>query len=250
MVVPVYNESHRFVRFAPPLVEFTLDQPAGSQLLFVDDGSTDNTPDLIDELRSSSAAVNRRVRMLRCPHRGKGGAVRAGLQAATTPIAGFCDLDLSTSLPDFEQLIDRASSTGALVIASRHVAAARVTRDQGHLRQVLGRAFNAAARLTLVPGVADTQCGAKVARAELWRIMLQYCVEEGFAWDVELLAVAMRIGVPVQEVGVTWCHERGSTVRVARDGTEMLRALLRIRRRLRTQVRLGTTSLALSSVAE
>ena len=250
MVVPVYNESHRFVRFAEPLVEFMLTQPAGSQLLFVDDGSTDGTCELIDDLRASSPAVGRRVRSLRCPHRGKGGAVRAGLESARTPVAGFCDLDLSTSLPDFSRLIHRANARRALVIASRHVGASRVTRDQSQTRQVLGRAFNAAARLMLVPGVGDTQCGAKVAQTDVWRTLLAFCVEDGFAWDVELIAVAMGLGMPVQEVGVTWRHERGSTVRVARDGTDMLRALLRIRRRMRSELRLGTPRLAVRSVAE
>ena len=250
MVVPVYNESHRFVRYAGPLVEFVLRQPSDSTLLFVDDGSTDHTCELIEDLRRSSPSAEHRVRTLRCPHRGKGAAVRAGLQAATTPVAGFCDLDLSTPLPEFERLIDRADAARALVIASRHVAAAHVTHDQSQMRQMLGRAFNTAARLTLVPGVVDTQCGAKVAQTELWRILLQFCIEDGFAWDVELIAVALRLGIPVQEVGVTWRHERGSTVRVARDGTEMLRALLRIRRRIRSEVRLNAISLAGTPAAE
>jgi hypothetical protein len=246
IVVPVYNESHRFVRFAEPLVEFTLDQPFGSRLVFVDDGSTDGTPDLIDALQRRSPIVASRVRSLRCPHRGKGGTVRAGLMNARTPLAGFCDLDLSTSLPDFNRLIDRAGKSPTLVIASRHVDAARVTRDQGQLRHVLGRAFNAAVRLTLVPGVVDTQCGAKVAQTALWQTMLQFCAEDGFAWDVELIAVAMRLGISVKEVGVTWRHEGGSTVRVARDGTDMLRALLRIRRRLRSGLRPVPTALTVA----
>jgi hypothetical protein len=235
IVVPVYNESHRFSHYAESLLAFTRRQPAGSELVFVDDGSTDGTPKLIDDLRRVSSDDAHRVRSLRCPHRGKGSALRTALLTASTPLAGFCDLDLSTSLPDFDHLIDVASADRTLAIASRHIATAHVTRDQGSLRHLLGRAFNAAVQLTLVPGIVDTQCGAKVARTDLWRTLLPYCLEDGFAWDVELIAVAMRLGVAVQEVGVTWSHERGSRIHVVRDGAGMLRALARIRRRMQTQ---------------
>jgi len=85
-------------------------------------------------------------------------------------------------------------------------------------------------QLVLVPGVVDTQCGAKVAPTALWRRILPLCREEGFAWDVEMIAIARSLGIPVQEIGVEWHHDPGSRVRVARDGVAMLAALPRIHR--------------------
>jgi dolichyl-phosphate beta-glucosyltransferase len=237
MVVPVYNERHRFDRYAEPLAEFVRRQPPGSELVFVDDGSTDGTGDIVDTFERRCAVVGHRVHALHCPHRGKGAAVRAGLQTAASPVAGFCDLDLSVSLPSLARLIDAAREAETIAIASRHVAAARVSHHQGPVRQVLGRSFNTAVRLALVRGVVDTQCGAKVAQTRLWDAVLPRCQEDGFAWDVELLAVAIRMGIPVREIGVAWRHQGGSKVRVARDGADMLRALARIRRNVNAQFR-------------
>ena len=98
------------------------------------------------------------------------------------------------------------------------------------MREFLGRAFNRAVQLLVAPGIVDTQCGAKVAQTDLWREILPRCREEGFAWDVEVVAVANSLDIPVLEIAIEWRHDEGSQVRVLRDGIAMLRALPRIRR--------------------
>ncbi|MDQ6796640.1 MAG: hypothetical protein M3011_01220, partial [Actinomycetota bacterium] len=100
-------------------------------------------------------------------------------------------------------------------------------------REVLGKCFNRLVQLTLIPGVYDTQCGAKVASTAVWRRLLPHCHEDGFAWDVEAVAVARRLGLPVHEIGVRWSHDRRSSVRPWRDGMAMVRAVPRIRRGVR-----------------
>jgi dolichyl-phosphate beta-glucosyltransferase len=251
LVVPLYNERERFERFARELVGFVASQPPGSELLFVDDGSSDGTTELVDQLQRQAHIPRNCVRLLRRTHRGKGAAVRAGLEEARNPVAGFCDLDLSTPLTDFRKLIDAARETPILVIASRGLAASRLTRREGRVREFLGRSFNKAVQLALLPGITDTQCGAKVARTELWRAALALSREDGFAWDVEVLAIAGTLDISVQEIAVEWRHDDQSKVRVLRDGTAMLRALARIRRRLHQQPTLdaGRTETARSQSA-
>jgi len=236
LVVPVYNESRRLERFAPDLSAFTARRPAGSELVFVDDGSTDGTVELIEDFIRTATAQGQRVRLVRGTHKGKGAAVREGLRSATTPLAGFCDLDLSTPLTDFSRLADAATEAPILAIASRGLSASRLMRHQSAVREFLGRTFNKVVQLALVPGVVDTQCGAKVARTGLWQVILAYSDEDGFAWDVEIIAIAKRLGISVQEVAVEWRHEDDSKVRVARDGAAMLRALPRIRRGLHARL--------------
>jgi len=120
-----------------------------------------------------------------------------------------------------------------MVIGSRGLASSRVLRHESSVRETLGRAYNRAVRSLILGGIADTQCGAKVAPTATWHQVLAHCREEGFAWDVEALAVARALGIPVSEIGVTWTHDDDSRVRVLRDGAAMLRSLPRIYLRAR-----------------
>ena len=228
LVVPLYNEAARFDRFAAQLTAFVAGQPEGSELVFVDDGSTDDTVMLVEKLLASPPGC--RARLVRRPHLGKGAALQAALATATTPVAGFCDLDLSTPLADFGRITDAARQAPIVAIGSRDLAASRITKQEGAVREFLGRAFNRAVQLMVAPGIVDTQCGAKVAQTALWHEILPHCREHGFAWDVEVVAVANSLDIPVLEIAIEWRHDEGSQVRVLRDGVAMLRALPRIRR--------------------
>jgi dolichyl-phosphate beta-glucosyltransferase len=231
LVVPLFNETRLFPRHAGPLTAFIARQPPGSELVFVDDGSHDSTAEMVEAFLASSPACP--ARLLRRPHRGKGAAVQAGLETARTPMAAFCDLDLSTPLCELARVVDAARQAPIVAIASRDLAASRITEHEGLTREFLGRAYNRFVQLTVAPGILDTQCGAKAARTELWRRILPFCREQGFAWDVEVIATAARLGVGVQEVAVEWHHDDDSRVRLLRDGVSMLRALPRIRHNLR-----------------
>lgn len=230
LVVPVFNEEHRVAERAPELLDFVAGAPIGSELVVVDDGSADATAAVVERLLAERPGVP--ARLLRRPHAGKGAAVAAGLAAATADYAGFCDVDLSTPLADLERVVDVARLGTVLAIGSRDVEAARLLHRESRQREALGRAYNRLVRLTLTPGIRDTQCGAKVAHRALWRAILPWCREQGFAWDVEALAVARRLGIVVTEVPVNWSHDERSRVRVGRDGAAMVLAVPRIARHL------------------
>ncbi|HVL92061.1 MAG TPA: glycosyltransferase [Acidimicrobiales bacterium] len=230
LVVPVFDEEHRVAERVPELLDFAADSPPGSELIVVDDGSTDATAQVVTRLLAGRPDVP--ARLLRRPHAGKGAAVAAGLAEATADYAGFCDVDLSTPLADLERVVNVARQGTVLAIGSRDVEAARLLQPESRMRELLGRTYNRLVRLTLTPGIRDTQCGAKVAHRALWRAILPWCREQGFAWDVEALAVACRLGIAVTEVPVNWSHDERSRVRVGRDGIAMALAVPRIARHL------------------
>ena len=231
LVVPVYDEAERLTDFAKQLVDFAAELAAGSGLLFVDDGSTDGTPDLIDGLIAGTPGVPARV--LRRPHLGKGAAVTAGLRELRTDLVGFCDLDLSTPLDDLEAIARAAARSGGLAIGSRGLATSTLVRREGPVREALGRVYNRLLQAVMTPGVVDTQCGAKVAPRTVWDALLPHCREPGYAWDAEVVAVAQAVGVAVVEVPVHWRHDDRSKVNVGRDGLAMLAATPRIWRSAR-----------------
>ena len=202
----------------------------GSELIFVDDGSTDGTAAVVEELARSAPAV---VRLLHRPHLGKGAAVQAGLEQAGAPYAGFTDVDLSTPVDQLAVVFKAAQMAPAVAIGSRDVPASLLVRPQHWPRELLGKTYNRLAQVTVVPGVADTQCGAKIAHTTIWKSILPWCEEKGFAWDVEALAVARRLDIPVREVAIEWSNDERSQVRIVRDGADMVLALRRIWRRTR-----------------
>jgi dolichyl-phosphate beta-glucosyltransferase len=224
LVVPLFDEEARLAEYGPQLVGFVDGLPVGSELVFVDDGSTDRTAALVEELVASAP----RVRLLRRPHEGKGAAVAAGIRATTAPWAGFCDLDLSTPLDQFAKVVEAATAAPVLAIGSRDLAASTLLERESRLREALGRTYNRLLQATVTPGVVDTQCGAKAAAREVWDRLLPHCRQRGFAWDAELVAVALATGVGVREVPIEWRHDDRSKIRVGRDGAAMVLETRRI----------------------
>jgi dolichyl-phosphate beta-glucosyltransferase len=231
LVVPVFNEEDRVRRSVPLLATFVSSCAPGSELIFVDDGSTDQTCQVIEGLLGEARDLSTRV--IRRPHLGKGAAVSAGIEAATRPYVGFCDVDLATSFDDVRHLLDTARGAHALAIGSRALPDSRIIDHERRSRELLGRAYNRLIRMTLAPEIFDTQCGAKVAPREVWDAVLARCKEPGFAWDVEVVGTALALGIEVREVPVTWAHDHRTKVRVMRDGVGMVLALAGIHRRIR-----------------
>ena len=194
LVVPVYDEIGRLTDYAKLLVDFVADRVEG-ELVFVDDGSTDGTADELERIITGLSGAP--VRVLRRPRAGKGAAVTAGLRASDTPLIGFCDLDLATPLADLERIAAGAVQAEGLAIGSRDLTSSTVVKGEGPLRETLGRAYNRLLQATVTPGVMDTQCGAKVAPRAVWEAVLPHCRELGFAWDAEVVAIALALGIKV-----------------------------------------------------
>jgi dolichyl-phosphate beta-glucosyltransferase len=233
LVVPLFNEEDRFPETAAEIVEFTARWGPHSEVIWVDDGSSDRTTDVAGAFIALGHNVE--TKLLRIEHRGKGAAVREGLLASRCSLRAFCDVDLATPLEDMARLIDICERDGGLVIGSRGLPSSNVLRHESLLREQLGKTYNRVVRAFLTPGIYDTQCGAKAAQAELWTELLSRCQEDGFAADVELIAMAMTWQTPVLEIGVSWAHDDRTRVHVWRDGLAMVTSLLRIWRRVRLQ---------------
>ena len=163
-MVPCFNEAQRLDVRA---FDDFLRRSADVTLLFVDDGSTDDTPLVIERLRQQHP---RQVCTLRLSANvGKAEAVRRGVQVALRrrpAMVGYWDADLATPLEAIPQFRDvlRARPDVSLVMGSRVALLGRQIRRRG-VRHFLGRAFATAASIVLRLPVYDTQCGAKLFRA-------------------------------------------------------------------------------------
>ncbi|APW99841.1 dolichol-P-glucose transferase [Halobiforma lacisalsi AJ5] len=187
----------------------------------------DPRPETVESLEALPATINAVD-----DRRGKGAAVTAGFCALETDVLAFADADGSTAVDSIETIVDRAREGGAdLVVGTRRHPEADVLSSQSALRERLGDAFAWLARRLLAVSVSDYQCGAKAIDAEAWTAVCPHLREHGFAWDVELIALADALGYRIEEVPVTWADAPDSTVSSVETPLELVRGAVRARRR-------------------
>ena len=173
-------------------------------------------------------------------HRGKGFAVRTGMLRARGEIVFFMDADLSTPLSEILKFLAYFGEhpEAAVVIGSRRDPESSIVKRQNLFRQQLGRAFNYFVKIFGVAGIKDTQCGFKAFRADACTQIFSRATIDGFAFDVEALALAQAMGYRVDVRPVVWVNSADSKVRVLIDPLKMLWDLIRIKRRVRRALRL------------
>jgi hypothetical protein len=184
-------------------------------------------PNAPAQLADSPATVNTVPK-----RRGKGAAVTAGFEALETDVLAFVDADGATPASELAKVIEPVLSDRAdLAAGSRRHPDARVMTHQTRTRRYLGDAFAWVARRMLDPNLYDYQCGAKAITAEGWEQVRDHLYESGFAWDVDLLAMAGAMELRVEEVPIEWYDRPGSTVSPVGASLEMGQALFSARHR-------------------
>ncbi len=226
VVVPAYNEAARGLetRLLTTLA-FLKERCPGHELIVVDDGSQDNTPEL---LRSLSTHENSLRPVLLPKNVGKGGAVRAGLLQSRGTRVLFMDADLATPLEEIPRFIELLDNGAEVVIGSRGLSTSVLEQRESPLREGSGKLYNRMVQALVLPGIWDTQCGFKLFKGDAARALAPSLEENSYGFDVELLNLARASGFQIVEAPVHWTHQPGSRLRFFRDGWAMLRALLRI----------------------
>ncbi|HLL17026.1 MAG TPA: dolichyl-phosphate beta-glucosyltransferase [Pyrinomonadaceae bacterium] len=233
IVIPAYNEAARLGLTLPSVFSYLKENCADAEVIVVDDGSTDETCAVAERAFAGAGQVGATLIRNR-PNRGKGHAVRAGLLAARTPVALFCDADLSTPMSETPKLMSAIEEDGCdIAFGSRALDRGLIGVHQPWRREQGGRVFNAIVRLATGLPFSDTQCGFKAFRMSACRPVIEAATIDRFGFDVELLYVAHLAKLKLREVAVRWDHNEGSKVDVARDSLRMLDEVRLIRRQAR-----------------
>lgn len=224
IVVPAFNEEARIGRSVNHLVAWLSARSHTWEIRVVDDGSRDRTAAVVSDI----AAGESRVVLQREPHRGKGGAVRAGMLAARSDLRFMCDADLSMPLTEVDRFCGLVPARFDVVIGSRQGAGARRVGEPAY-RHVMGRIFNRLVQQAAVPGIDDTQCGFKMFTGRAADAIFSRVTLAGWAFDVEALVIARQLGLRMHEMPIEWHYGERSQVSAVRDSVLMVRDLLRIR---------------------
>jgi glycosyltransferase involved in cell wall biosynthesis len=225
-VIPAYNESARIGPTLDEVLRYTEEQDWDAEILVVDDGSTDDTAEIVRDYGKRHA----QVLLVENPgNRGKGYSVRNGMLHARGEIRLFTDADLSSPMTEARKLFEAIGRGADVAIGSRWLRAELQTERQPLYRQALGRTFNVALRAILGLKFADTQCGFKAFRQEAAQRIFPLQKIERWGFDPEILFLARRAGLRVEEVPVVWAHSEGTRLHPLRDGMRMFGEVLRIR---------------------
>jgi dolichyl-phosphate beta-glucosyltransferase len=228
VVVPAYNEARRLAGTLAAICDHLGKQPWDWEVRVVDDGSADETA----AIASSFSASHPRVVVQREPHRGKGGAVKAGLQAATSSYRFICDADLSMPIGEIQRFLPPVATGFDVAIGSREGRLARRIGEPAY-RHLAGRLFNIMVQRLALPGIEDSQCGFKMFTADAVAAIFPRTTVDGWAFDVEALTIAREQRLRIIEVPIEWHYRQESQLSMFRDGVGMLRELLGIKRRAR-----------------
>jgi dolichyl-phosphate beta-glucosyltransferase len=226
IVIPAYNEAKRLEATLDRVLGYVAQQTWNAEVLVVNDGSRDATRDIILKY----AAQNPVLRLVDNPgNRGKGYSVRNGVLHAQGEFIIFTDADLASPIEEGEKLLAALAAGADVAIGSRWLDRTLQTREQPLYRRVLGRVFNLALRLVLGMSYKDTQCGFKAFTRRAAEAVFPLQIIERWGFDPEILFLARRLGLRVDEVAVKWAHQENTKISPIRDGLRMFTELLTIR---------------------
>lgn len=230
VIIPAYNEAVRLGESLKIILAYLNEQEYKSELIVVDDGSTDSTAKVAEDIFKETGKVSATVIRYE-ENRGKGYAVRTGLLASQCDIALFSDADLSTPITEMPKLIEPILD-GELDVTfgSRALDRSLIGVHQPWRREQGGRVFNLIVRLSTRLPFWDTQCGFKAFRMSVCRPIIESATIDRFGFDVELLYVTYLAGLRLKEIPVRWDHNDGSKVNVFRDSRRMFSEVQIIRR--------------------
>jgi len=224
LIIPAYNEGRRLPETLPQVANFILEQPYSSEVIIVNNNSSDNTKKIAVEFANQYPFLH----VLDEPSQGKGAAVRTGMLTANGEFLFMADADLSMPIDEVNKFLPPKIGPYDVAIASREVTGAVRYNEPGY-RHLMGRVFNFIVKVLAVPGFQDTQCGFKCFRRQAALDILDSQSIDGWAFDVELLFIAQQRGYKIVEVPINWYYRANSRINPVRDAIEMVREVVRIR---------------------
>jgi dolichyl-phosphate beta-glucosyltransferase len=232
IIIPAFNEERRLPPTLTRVAGFLREQPYRSEVIVVENGSTDDTARVVERFIAEGVRPEDpfTLRLLQSPP-GKGAAVKQGMLAGRGEFLVISDTDLAVPIEELNNFLPPAVTRKnyAITIASREVPGA-VRHGEPAYRHLMGRVFNFLVRVLAVSDIHDTQCGFKCFSRQAAHQIFPLQTIDGWGFDVEVLYIAQRHGLPIVEVPVNWYYGEDSRVSPLRDTINMLNELLLIRR--------------------
>ena len=213
IIIPAYNEAKRL-----PLTLIDIDKKVREmdlesyEILVVDDGSKDETV----EVTKRFLPIISNLKILESEkNHGKGAVVRKGMLEARGAIRIFMDADNSTTIDQFLTMRPYFEEGAQVVIGSRDVKGAKLDPPQPFYKRILGNMGNLFIQALVLPGIWDTQCGFKAFTAKAAEEIFSQTKVDRWAFDIEALVLAKKMGYEIKEIPVHWVNDLRSRVKLS-----------------------------------
>ena len=222
IIIPCYNEAQDITKNVAIVKDYLKEKNIDYELLLVNDGSKDNTKEVIE-------AIPGIIPLSYDKNRGKGGAVKYGIENAKGDYVLFMDADLSTDISAIEKVVELAPNYD-LIIGSRHAKGSVLKKKQPWLRVFIGFCCRLLVNMIFHTKLKDTQCGFKAMRIDVAKKVAGKQLITNFAFDVEYIYIAKLNNLSMYELGITWSDDRGSTVSPIKSSLKFFKDVFTIRR--------------------
>lgn len=203
VIIPAYNEAERLPLTLVDIDKYLSKADYTYEILVINDASEDNTAEIV-------CNMEKMVKHLKLidnnEHQGRGGVVRQGMLLAKGKVRLFVDADYSISIDQVANVFSHIREGFDVVIGSRAVKGSRAEKRGSLNRRIQSAFMNLVIQLLLLRGVWDTQCGFKAFTEEAAEKLFSQCRIAGWIFDVEVIALAKRLGYRVKEIPVVWSH--------------------------------------------
>ena len=232
IIIPAYNESKRIIRSLKDIDEYILKKSTGSsyEVIIVDDGSTDNTKDVVDNWINNEAKNKSSYKIISYKqNQGKGYAVREGFLNTNSELVLYTDADGASPIEEAEKLLLVINEGFDIVCGSRILKSRETKVDMSVKRRFVGFVFQCILKSLGLADLKDTQCGFKLFKTNAAKDLAKKQKCFNYSFDIEYLFLAKKYGYKIKEVPINWYHVEGSKVNILRDSVKMLAEVLKIR---------------------
>lgn len=212
VVIPAYNEEKRLGATLESIAKFLSNQNYQSEVLIVSDGSTDKTAELA---KTFTGKIKNLKIIENKENHGKGYVTRQGMIGVKGKFRIFMDADNATSLDQIDRFLPFFKDGYDVVIGDRDLKESRIKIRQSRLKEFLGDFGNTLIQILAVPGIEDTQCGFKAFSASAAEEIFKRMTIDRWGFDIEVLAIANKLGYKIKTVPVAWINDPNSKVKLS-----------------------------------
>ncbi len=225
VVIPVLNEAHVLEESVATVREFLRENlPYRWQIVIVDNGSTDGTFDVAQNL----AHKFEDVKFVHLEERGRGRALREAWMSSEADVVLYTDVDLSTDLAFLPKLVKALAGDGYDMATGSRLAKDSVTK-RSFKREITSRVYNRFVKWILFTKFSDAQCGFKAVTREVVDKIVPQVKDQGWFFDTELLVLGEKQGYKIKEIPVVWTEDDDSRVKIIPTAMKNMAGVFRLR---------------------